>query len=197
MTSYKNKSKKRRQVSFGASLRTTHLLQDVPPSHAMTLQEKTTLWFSRSDLELFKSSAQSTIQDMRSRIVGNAQEYKDRSKFRSMMLTLESESNSSIRGLEHRVFRRKQTRQMLIRDVLECQAHVRGLSRFGHEMNIKEKSMLLAKVSKERSGKARSVAFVDAKDDYDEVYAMKRCVSNSSVGEDAEKRQKIARNVSI
>ena len=122
-TSSKNTNKKRRQVSFGASLRTIHLLHDVPPAHAMTLDEKTTLWFNRSDLEQFKSWAQTSIQEMRSRIVGNAQVYKDRSKFRSMMLTLESESDSSIRGLEHRVFRRKQTRQMLIRDVLECQAH--------------------------------------------------------------------------
>jgi len=170
-TSLTRNKKKRRRVSFGASIPTFHLLHDVPPVHAMTADERSTLWFSRSDLEMLKSSAQSSIQDTRNRIIGNAQEYgRDRSKFRSTMLMLEQETDSSIRGLEHRVFRRKRTRQMLIRDVLECQAHARGLARFGHEMDGKEKAMLLANVSRERSVKAYTVAFVDAKDDYEEVY---------------------------
>mmetsp|Transcript_31027 Transcript_31027/g.56274 ORF Transcript_31027/g.56274 Transcript_31027/m.56274 type:complete len:326 (-) Transcript_31027:1389-2366(-) len=160
----------RRRVSFGASIPTFHLLQNVPPAHAMTPDERSTLWFSRGDLEMLKSSAQSSIQEMRNRIVGNAHAKKDRSKFRSMMVTLESETNSSIRGLEHRVFRRKQTRKMMIRDVLECQAHVRGLAKFGHKMDGEEESMLLAKVSRERSLDARSLAFVNAKDDHEEVY---------------------------
>ncbi|KAL7527908.1 hypothetical protein ACHAXR_003065 [Thalassiosira sp. AJA248-18] len=188
-------NKKRRRVSFAPSIATYHLLQTTPPAHAMTPNERSTLWFSRSDLEMLKTSAQSSIQDMRSRIIigNNSQECsKDRLKFRSMMVALEDETDSSIRGLEHRVFRRKRTRQMLIRDVLECQCHVRGLSKFGHEMDVQERSMLLAKVSRERSVKARGVAFVDAKSDYEEVY-----------GDDNDdvqimcKRQMHARHVSI
>lgn len=78
---------------------------------------------------------------------------------------------------------------MLIREVLECQSHFKGLARFGHEMDGKEKAMLLAKVSRERSVRARSVAFVDAKDDYDEVYGNVN-VNDDGCGNDENKGQK-------
>ncbi len=91
-----------------------------------------------------------------------------------MMLALEDETDSSIRGLEHRVFRRKYTRKALIRDVLKCQSHVRGLARFGHDVDGGGSgggaARLLAKVSRERSTKARQVAYVDASDNYEEVH---------------------------
>lgn len=187
--------KRRRGVSFGASIPTFHDLHDVPPAHAMTPEEKSAQWFSRCDLDSLKSRAQCSIQDMRGRVVGNLAEYKDRSKFRAMMATMERETGSSIRGLEHRVFRRKQTRQMLIRDVLNCQRHVQGLANYGHSMDAKETSMLLAKVSTERSAKARAVALVDAKSDYKEVY----CNSEDDAADERQmrKRQKQARQVSM
>ena len=171
-TSSSTCKQKQKRVSFSSAAPTVHLLESVPPAHAMTSDEKAALCFSKDELEAFKSSAQSSIQDMRSRIMNNCNELvKDRSKFRSIMMsTFEQDTNSSIRGLEHRIFRRKQTRQMLIRDVLECQAHVKGLARFGVEMGTREKLILLAKVSKERSVIARGVAYMDGKDDRDEVY---------------------------
>jgi len=94
----------------------------------------------------------------------------NRSRFRTMMSQMEDESNSSIRGLEHRVFRRKHARKTLIRDVLKCQAHVVGLARFGHGMDGEERAKLLAGVSRERSGRAKGVAVLDARDDSKEVY---------------------------
>jgi hypothetical protein len=160
-----------RVVSFSSSKPTFHLLQNVPVAHAMSRDEKSTLWFSREELDGLKSSAQSSILDMRGRVMSSALEYKNRSIFRSMMLKMENETNSSIRGLEHRVLRRKQTRQMLIRSVIECQSHVSGLASFGHRLNVKEKYMLLSKVSRSRSITARSVALADAHDDYKEVYS--------------------------
>lgn len=171
------KSSKRRRrgkrVSFGACIPTFHPLDDVPPAHAMTADEKSAVWFSRSDLDAFKSSAQSAIHDMRARVASSPRginECKDRSKFRGLMLALERETNSSIRGLEHRVLRRKQTRQSLIRDVLECQAHAAGLARFGYAaMGADERSALLADVSTKRSVGARRAALLDAEDDCYEV----------------------------
>ena len=170
----KKKKRRRRRISFGAAIPTIHHLPDVPTVHDMTSTERSTLWYSRSDLEGLKACAQSSVQDIRKLILSNDKNgvniYKDRTKFRALMSSFEEDTNCSIRGLEHRVFRRKQTRQMAIRDVLDCQAHVDGLAKYGHLMDDKEKIMLLAKVSKEKSVKARNLAFVDAKDDYEEVY---------------------------
>jgi len=193
------KKRRRRRVSFGAAIPTFYPLHDIPPSHAMTPEEKSTLWFSRADLDMLKSSAQRSIQDMRNRIMGKAQEYKDRSKFRCVMLTAEREINSSIRGLEHRVFRRRRTRQMLIRDVLQCQAHFKGLAQFGHNMDGEEKALMLAKVSMERSVKARSVAFVDGKGDYAEVYLNSCRDATDAANTDApiNKLQRQPRQVSV
>mmetsp|Transcript_29730 Transcript_29730/g.62616 ORF Transcript_29730/g.62616 Transcript_29730/m.62616 type:complete len:434 (-) Transcript_29730:265-1566(-) len=185
--------KKRRRISFGAAIPNFHYLENIPPAHAMTPEERSTRWFSRSDLESFKSSAQVSIVEMRNRILcksssssasenssntksntSSISECKDRSKFRSMMIALEDETNSSIRGIEHRVIRRLQNRKLLIRDVLECQAHVTGLAgKFRHVMDDKERTALLAKVSQERSSKARCIAWADAKNDCAEVYGSK------------------------
>eukprot|EP00580_Thalassiosira_gravida_P006978 CAMPEP_0201633554 /NCGR_PEP_ID=MMETSP0493-20130528/6825_1 /ASSEMBLY_ACC=CAM_ASM_000838 /TAXON_ID=420259 /ORGANISM="Thalassiosira gravida, Strain GMp14c1" /LENGTH=458 /DNA_ID=CAMNT_0048105283 /DNA_START=227 /DNA_END=1603 /DNA_ORIENTATION=+ len=203
---HKKKQRQKRPVSFGTFIPTIHLLHDTPPSHAMTHDERSTRWFSRGDLEMLKSSAQGSIQEMRARIRSrssgmscnsgsvsknnsntnnndtnessssnnnsnnNNSIITDRSQFRTMMSQMEDESNSSIRGLEHRVFRRKHARKTLIRDVLECQAHVVGLARFGHGMDGKERAKLLAGVSRERSGRAKGVAVLDAQDDCKEVY---------------------------
>eukprot|EP00581_Thalassiosira_minuscula_P030409 CAMPEP_0183786684 /NCGR_PEP_ID=MMETSP0739-20130205/67154_1 /TAXON_ID=385413 /ORGANISM="Thalassiosira miniscula, Strain CCMP1093" /LENGTH=542 /DNA_ID=CAMNT_0026030743 /DNA_START=227 /DNA_END=1856 /DNA_ORIENTATION=- len=196
----KRRNKKRRRISFGAAIPTFHYLENIPPAHAMTPDERSKQWFTRSDLESFKSSAQVSIIEMRHRILRksssssssmssssarknnsydksnncNISQYKDRSKFRSLMITLEHDTNSSIRGLEHRVFRRKQNRRVLIRDVLECQAHVMGLAKkFGHAMEEKERTELLGRVSQERSSAARSTALADAKDDCTEIYGSK------------------------
>jgi len=196
----KRRNKKRRRISFGAAIPTFHYLENIPPAHAMTPDERSKQWFTRSDLESFKSSAQVSIVEMRHRILRksssssssmssssarknnsydksnncNISQYKDRSKFRSLMITLEHDTNSSIRGLEHRVFRRKQNRRVLIRDVLECQAHVMGLAKkFGHAMEEKERTELLGRVSQERSSAARSTALADAKDDCTEIYGSK------------------------
>lgn len=175
----KKNKRRRRRISFGASIPTIHHLPDVPTVHDMTSTERSTLWYSRSDLEDLKSCAQSSVQDIRKLVLSNDKNdvnvYKDRTKFRALMSSFEEDTNCSIRGLEHRVFRRKQTRQMTIRDVLDCQAHVDGLAKYGHLMDDTEKIMLLAKVSKERSIKARNLAFVDAKDDYEEVYCDAKC----------------------
>lgn len=45
-----------------------------------------------------------------------------------------------------------------------------GLARFGHGMDGKERAKLLAGVSRERSGRAKGVAVLDARDDCKEVY---------------------------
>jgi len=175
-SSRKRKKQRRRRISFGAAIPTYHYLSNVPTVHDMTSTEKSTLWYDRSHLEGFKSYAQSCIQDVRNLILSETEDDKsnvfgkDRNKFRSLMSTYETTSSSSIRGLEHRIFRRKQTRQSLIHAVLECQNHINGLATFGHSMDCEESILLLSKVSRERSAKARATARADAKDDYTEVY---------------------------
>ncbi|KAL3823892.1 hypothetical protein ACHAXA_005474 [Cyclostephanos tholiformis] len=169
-----------RRVSFASSLPTVHHLIDVPTARDMTPDEVSNLWISRSDLQALKSDAHSRVQDARDRILaserggssgvgkdnggGGGWRYGCRVRLRSFMNTVERESDASIRGLEHRLFRRlRQTRQKLTRDVLECQAHVTGLQRFGlRGIGGTERAMLLARVSRERSVKARKLAFVDA-----------------------------------
>lgn len=169
MASATARRKKRRRVSFGASVPAVHLLDDTPPSSAITPAERSASWFGRSDLELLKTSAQLCVQEMRNRIRSDGGRVRDRTEFRAAMVRMETETNSSVRGLEHRVFRRKHARRALIQDVLECQAHIKGLARFGHEMCGDEGTKLLAKASRERSTMARQMAFVDARDDYAEI----------------------------
>jgi len=175
-SSRKRKKQRRRRISFGAAIPTIHYLSNVPTVHDMTSTEKSTLWYDRSHLEGFKSYAQSCIQDVRNLILSETEDdksnmySKDRNKFRSLMSSYESTSSSSIRGLEHRIFRRKQTRQSLIHSVLKCQNHINGLAKFGHSMDSEESILLLSKVSRERSAKARATARVDAKDDYTDIY---------------------------
>lgn len=86
------------------------------------------------------------------------------------MVTIENETDSSIRGLEHKVYRRKNTRQMLIQDVMDCQGHINGLARFGHVMSVEEKRRLLANASLQKSKVCLKRALLDANDDYKEVY---------------------------
>jgi len=86
------------------------------------------------------------------------------------MVTIEQETDSSIRGLEHKVYRRKETRRMLIQDVIECQHHIKGLARFGHVMSSDEKRRLLANASLQKSLGCVKKALLDANDDYKEVY---------------------------
>jgi hypothetical protein len=177
----------RRRVSFDPLVPTVHHLLDVPPARDMTPDEVSNLWISQSDLVALKSDAHSRVQDARHRILaerdGSAQDvvvvggggggggkYGNRASLRSFMSIVERESDASIRGLEHRLFRTRHTRHALVRDVLECQAHATGLAKFGmHGMDGKERAMLLARVSMERSVKARNLAFVDAMEDRAEV----------------------------
>ena len=175
-SSRKRKKQCRRRISFGAAIPTIHYLSNVPTVQDMTSKEKSTLWYDRSNLEEFKSYAQSCIQDVRNLVLSEETNdktntySKDRNKFRSLMSSYESTLSSSIRGLEHRIFRRKQTRQSLMHAVLECQNHINGLAKFGHSMGSEESILLLSKVSRERSVKARATARVDAKDDYTDIY---------------------------
>lgn len=155
----KQSYQRRRCVTFGDTISITHHLGDVCPASAT--------WLSRHELELFRSSAQHSIHNMRNDIMGRSADYKDRCKFRAKMVDMEKENDSSIRGLEHRIFRRKLTRHMLIEDVLTCQAHAAGLTSFGHFMDTRE---LLAKVSLDRSRKAKSIALFDAREDYREAH---------------------------
>lgn len=172
-------NRKRRRVSFGESAPTVHLLTDVPPCRTMTPKERSALWLSRSDLKAFKSSGMRSVQAIRGRVAGNDGDaaISRRSKLRALMVEMENETGSSVRGLEHRVFRKKQLRQDLIRDVLECQSHVKGLAKFGHAMEWEESSRLLARASRDRSLKARKVAFLDARDDRREV-----CAADAATG---------------
>ncbi|KAL7435690.1 hypothetical protein ACHAXM_004798 [Skeletonema potamos] len=160
---------KRRRVSFTTATPTIHSLGNIPPSSTMTPLEKSATWLQISDIETLKSSAQSTIQTVRNRVASNAREYKHRHKFRALMLTFENETDSSIRGLEHKVYRRKETRRMLIQDVIECQHHINGLARFGHVISIEEKRTLLANASLRKSVVCVKKALLDANDDYKEV----------------------------
>eukprot|EP00573_Skeletonema_grethae_P002594 CAMPEP_0201689042 /NCGR_PEP_ID=MMETSP0578-20130828/2711_1 /ASSEMBLY_ACC=CAM_ASM_000663 /TAXON_ID=267565 /ORGANISM="Skeletonema grethea, Strain CCMP 1804" /LENGTH=351 /DNA_ID=CAMNT_0048173557 /DNA_START=88 /DNA_END=1140 /DNA_ORIENTATION=- len=163
--------RKRRRVSFTTSTPTIHTLHTVPPSSTMTPAEKSTSWLQSTDIESLKSSALSTIQTVRKRISSNAREYKHRHKFRALMVTIENETDSSIRGLEHKVYRRKETRRMLIQDVMDCQHYISGLERFGHVMSMEEKRRLLANASLQKSRVCVKRALLDARDDYKEVYS--------------------------
>jgi hypothetical protein len=100
----------------------------------------------------------------------------DRGGLRSVMSAIERESDSSLRGLEHRLLRNggvrtRKTRRSLIRDVLECQAHAARLAgRFGWRgMDSEGRATLLARVSRERSAGARCLALADAAEDRAEV----------------------------
>lgn len=91
-------------------------------------------------------------------------------QFRKLMLSLEHETNSSIRGLEHKIYRRKHNRQVLIADVIECQHHINGLAKFGFFMGVDEQRRLLANASLKKSVGCVKRALADAVDDYKEVY---------------------------
>lgn len=157
------KNGKRRRVTFSASSSV-----DLSPAYDMTPEKKSQMWYSRTNLEEFKKSAQHSIKEIRDAVTGKA-ECRNRFMFRSKMVAMEKETNSSIRGLEHRVFRRKQTRHMLIKDVLQCQNHINGLASFGHGLDFNQRTELIANVSQERSEKAKSIARFDAREDYVEV----------------------------
>ena len=163
--------RKRRRVSFKSTPPTVHKLNTFPPSSKMTSLEKSTTWLQTSDIEELQASAHSCIQAMRNRVAPNAHVYKYRTKFRALMLAMEKETGSSVRGLEHKVYRRKELRRMLIRDVIECQQHIDGLARFGHVISADEKRRLLANASMEKSVYFVKKALLDAKDDYEEVYS--------------------------
>ena len=178
------KRSRRRRVTFGGSISIAHHLEDACPASAT--------WLSRHELELLRSSAQHSIHDMRNDVMGNSAEYKDRAKFRAKMVDMENEKDSSIRGLEHRIFRRKQTRHMLIEDVLKCQSHAAGLASFGHFMDAREKDALIAKVSLDRSGKAKSIALFDAREDYREAHE-----GDMPVSPPIKRRKKQVRHVSL
>ncbi|KAL7447920.1 hypothetical protein ACHAWC_000204, partial [Mediolabrus comicus] len=161
----------------------------------MTPHEKSAIWLQTTEIEVLKSSAQSTIQNMRQRVLQQKnprqfisqqqdcrQEHRH-TQFRKLMLSLEHETNSSIRGLEHKIYRRKHTRQVLIADVIECQHHINGLAKFGFVMDVDEKRRLLANASLKKSLGCVKRALADAIDDYKEVYpaaSAADCSSSSS-----------------
>ena len=176
----KQSCQRRRCVTFGGTISITHPLEDVCPASAT--------WLSRHELELFRSSAQHSIHKMKNDIIGKSAEYKDRGKFRAKMVDMENENDTSIRGLEHRIFRRKFTRHMLIEDVLKCQSHAIGLESFGHFTDTRE---LLAKVSIDRSSKAKSIALFDAREDYREAH------EGMPLSPPMKRRKKQVRHVSI
>jgi len=186
---------KRRRVSFTTATPTVHSLRNIPPSSTMTPLEKSASWLQSSDIETLKSSAQSTIQTVRNRVASNAREYKHRHKFRALMLTFENETDSSIRGLEHKVYRRKETRRMLIQDVIECQHHINGLARFGHVISIEEKRTLLANASLQKSVGCVKKALLDANDDYKEVYNRTTTCLPSPLGAAAYKIRRVSSGV--
>jgi hypothetical protein len=156
--------KRRRRVSFGAFIPVIHELDDTPLASEMTSDEKTNLWLNPKEIEAIKVSANSTIQDMRNLVV-ESHTSETRTTFRALMSKLEEDKNTSIRGLEHRVFRRKVSRQVLVEEVLECQKHIQGLSKFGHAISHEEQIMLLANVSSKRSASASNLALLNAKND--------------------------------
>lgn len=164
------KSKKRRCVSFGAFIPTVYHLNDTPLASDMTLEEKNNIWLNSKEIEEMKASANTTIQDMRELIMeSHASEKK--TMFRELMKKLEKDKNTSVRGLEHRVFRRRVSRQVLVEEVLECQKHIQGLNKFGHVMSNEERIMLLAHVSSKRSSVTTNTALVNAKYDSSEGYS--------------------------
>lgn len=187
---------KRRRVSFTTDTPTVHSLTSVPPASTMTPHEKAATWLQSTEIELLKSSAQSTIQNMRQRVLQqknprqfisqqqDRQQQHRHTQFRKLMLSLEHETNSSIRGLEHKIYRRKHNRQLLIADVIECQHHINGLAKFGFKMDVDEQNRLLANASLKKSVGCVKRALADAIDDYKEVYpastASADCSSSSS-----------------
>lgn len=162
------KQNKRRHVSFGSSLPLVHHLYDIPLASEMTRQEKSTLWLNFDEIEDMKAAANTAIQHMRNLVVWSHR-CEERTTFRALMIQLERDTDSSIRGLEHRVFRRKVPRQVLVDEVLECQKHIQGLAKFGHAISVEDKSTLLANVSFKRSHSAASMALVTAQNDALEV----------------------------
>lgn len=162
------KQSKRRHVSFGSYVPLIHHLRDIPRASDMTPQEKSNFWLNSEEIEHMKASANSTIQNMRN-LVLSSHRCEERTTFRALMKKLEKETDSSIRGLEHRVFRRKVPRQVLVDEVLECQNHIHGLAKFGHDISVEDKSVLLANVSFKRSRSASSMALMAAKNDSLEV----------------------------
>jgi len=166
---HRRQKKHRKSISFGAAIPTCHLLHDVPPAHAMTPDERSALWFGRAELADLKASARLAMQDLRRRVAGDAALRLGRAGLRARMRETERALGSSVRGLERGAGRRRRGRRAAVRDVLACQAHADGLSRFCPGL---AKEGLLARVSSERSRKARASAFVDAKHDYDEACAL-------------------------
>jgi len=178
-TQKQSKTNKRRRVSFSNTAPTIHHIQNLPKVSSMTLEQKSLQWLSPNDLEQIKSSAQTTIQHMRILARG----IHDMANFRKMMKTLEEETDDSIRGLEHRVFRRKQTRKSLISNVLECQKHIQGLAKFDSDVIGEERTQgLLANVSMKGSKVALALALAVARDDAEEIHgnSQKRKVSTTA-----------------
>lgn len=160
----------KRRLHFGALIPSVHELPDVAPSSEMTPEEKSNAWINLSDLEQMKSSAQYSISEMRTLIIkSTSSPTQKKSNFRSLMLQLENDTGSSIRGLEHRVFRRRQPRSAVIKEVLECQSHINGLAKFGHKMSYEEKADLMANASRQRSRSAVGVALTNARHDFEEL----------------------------
>ncbi|KAL3800847.1 hypothetical protein HJC23_001684 [Cyclotella cryptica] len=162
------KHTKRRHVSFGSYVPLIHHLHDIPLASEMTLQEKSALWLNSEEIEEMKASANTAIHKMRNLVV-SSHRCAERTTFRALMMQLEKDTDSSIRGLEHRVFRRKVPRQVLVDEVLECQKHIQGLAKFGHAISVEDRSTLLANVSFKRSHLAVSMALTAAKNDALEV----------------------------
>ena len=158
------KEKRRRRVSFGAFVPVIHHLHNIPWASDMSAEEKTNQWLNSKEIEVLKISASTTVQDMRTLVI-ESQSSEKKTTFRALMAKLEEEKNTSIRGLEHRVFRRKVSRQVLVDEVLECQKYIQGLARFGHAISKEEQIMLLANVSNKRSSSASNIALLNAKND--------------------------------
>lgn len=160
----RRRENKRRHVSFGALIPMIHHLDDTPLASEMTVDEKTTKWLNSKEIEELKASANTTIQDMRDLVVESHSSEK-RTTIRVLMAKLEKDKNTSIRGLEHRVFRRRVSRQAVVDEVLECQRHIQGLAKFGYGISEEEQIKLLASVSSKRSASATDMALLNAKHD--------------------------------
>lgn len=162
----RRKDNKKRRVSFGSNVSIIHHLHNTPLASDMTHEEKTNLWLNSEEIDQIKISANSTIQSMRDLVI-QSHSFEKRTTFRALMQTLEISKGNSVRGMEHRVFRRRVSRQVLLDEVLECQRYIRGLSKFGHRMSSDDKIMLLADVSFKRSAPASRTAQMNAK--YDSI----------------------------
>eukprot|EP00956_Cyclotella_meneghiniana_P021684 scaffold39746_cov74-Cyclotella_meneghiniana.AAC.12 len=171
----RRKDNKKKRVSFGSNIPIIHHLHNTPLASDMTLEEKTTLWLNSEEIDQIKISANSTIQGMRELVI-QSHSFEKRATFRELMKTLEISKGNSVRGMEHRVFRRKVSRQVLVDEVLECQRYIRGLYKFGHHMSSDDKIMLLANVSFKRSASASRTAQSNA--EYDSIEG--HCVDKSS-----------------